>query len=469
MLARSLDSVVSLSFSMLLLCAVSVAAQDDQPPFRLTMEDAIRRGLAAHLRVRAADARIEELGGTRERARANLLPRARVEAAASLQNRNLSAFGIFAPGVPIPAVVGPFSNYDFRGYAEQPLLDLRAYHGWKAAEKQQQAARLEYQDVRDQIVRFVSALYLNAQAAAARVDAARARVTTAEELLRLARERHGAGVATGVDVTRAEVELADARQRLLESQTAEKSSLLLLARNIGIRPGTPIELAEGLRYHTLAVPDAAAMFAAALDARADYRALLEQRAALERQQKSSEARRWPRLAIGGNYGGLGRSVGDVRGTGALHATLSVTVFDRDREGEQAEIAARRRALDDRITDLRLGIEQQVREALLALESASAEVTVAQQGLRLAQRELELARERFEAGVASNIEVVTAQGALARARENYILAVTRHTDAKMALARAAGGTERSYPRYLGLDVVPAVPPERESPEQERQKP
>lgn len=469
MLARSLRSVVVISFASFLLAALPVAAQQEPAPYRLTLSEAIRRGLEANLRVLAAEARMEELGGTSERARALLLPRARIEAAAALQNRNLSAFGIFAPGIRIPRVVGPFSTYDFRGYAEQPLLDLRAYYGWKAAEAQQQAARQDYQDARDQIVRFVAALYLNAQAATARVEAARARVATAEELLRLAQERHGAGVATGVDVTRAEVELADARQRLLESQNAEQSALLLLARNIGLRPGTPLELAESLAYDALALPDATAVLAAALDARADYRALLEQRSALERQRKAAEARRWPRLSIGGNYGGLGRSVGDVRGTGALQATLALSVFDRDREGEQAEIAARLQTLDSRIADLRLGIEQEVRDALLALESAAAEVNVAQQGLRLAERELQLARERFEAGVASNIEVVTAQSALARARENVILAVTRHSDAKMALARAAGATEQNYSRYLNLQAVPATPPQKPVQEPEGQRP
>jgi outer membrane protein TolC len=469
MLAHWLRSLGGISFFAVLLAAPPVVAQQEPARYRLTLEEAIRRGLEANLRVLAAGARIEELGGTSERAKALLLPRAHIEAAATLQNRSLAAFGISMPGIPIPPVVGPFSTYDFRGYAEQPLLDLRAYHSWKAAEAQQQAARQDYQDARDQIVRFVAALYLNAQAASARVEAARARVATAEELLRLAQERHDAGVATGVDVTRAEVELADARQRLLESQNAEQRALLLLARNIGLRPGIPLELAESLAYNALPVPDAAAVLAAAFDARAEYRALLAQRSALERQRKAAEARRWPRLAVGGNYGGLGRSVGDVRGTGALQATLGLSVFDRDRDGEQAEIAARLQGLDSRIADLRLGIEQEVRDALLALESAAAEVGVAQQGLRLAERELQLARERFEAGVSSNIEVVTAQSTLARARENLILAITRHTDAKMALARAAGATEQNYPRYLNPPAVPVIPPQPPVHEHEGRKP
>jgi outer membrane protein len=102
-----------------------------------------------------------------------------------------------------------------------------------------------------------------------------------------------------------------------------------------------------------------------------------------------------------------------------------------------------------MADLRQGIEEEIRDALLRLESATEEVVVARQGRELAQRELELVRERFLAGVTSNIEVTSAQEAVARAQENHIVALTRHTDAKMALARALGATEEIYQHYLGI--------------------
>ena len=68
--------------------------------------------------------------------------------------------------------------------------------------------------------------------------------------------------------------------------------------------------------------------------------------------------------------------------------------------------------------------------------------------RRAQRELELAQDRFQSGVTNNVEVATAQDELARAQENYIVAVSGHVDAKFALARAAGNTEKNIGQYLG---------------------
>ena len=122
---------------------------------------------------------------------------------------------------------------------------------------------------------------------------------------------------------------------------------------------------------------------------------------------------------------------------------------QDRGGEREQIDSRIDSIDAQIADLRRGIEQDIRAALLNLETAAEAVDVARQGEDLAQRELKLARDRFRSGVTDNIEVITAQDALARAQENYIAALTQHEDAKISLARALGGTEKTYERYLGI--------------------
>ena len=151
---------------LLLALALAPVAAAAQEPHRLTLREAIEAGLKNNLRVLVAGTQVEEAGGTRQRRLAALLPVARGESYANLQNRNLRAFGIEFPGV--PDTVGPFSNYDFRVSFEQPLLDLRSYHRWQASQRQEQAARHSYQDVRDLIIRQVAALYLNALAGRAR-------------------------------------------------------------------------------------------------------------------------------------------------------------------------------------------------------------------------------------------------------------------------------------------------------------
>jgi outer membrane protein TolC len=105
-------------------------------------------------------------------------------------------------------------------------------------------------------------------------------------------------------------------------------------------------------------------------------------------------------------------------------------------------------LNLQIDDLTRGIEQDLRKALLDLDSAANQVSVTESALALAERELTLAQDRFRNGVTDNIEVVTAQDTLASAQDDRIMALARHADAGMALARALGATEKIYQTYLG---------------------
>jgi outer membrane protein TolC len=124
------------------------------------------------------------------------------------------------------------------------------------------------------------------------------------------------------------------------------------------------------------------------------------------------------------------------------------LFDRDRNGEQKELESRVQRLSEQIDDLARGIEQDLRKALLDLDSIENQVAVTEAALTLAQRELTLAQDRFRNGVTDNIEVVTAQDTLASAQDDRIMALARHADAGMALARGLGATEKIFRTYVG---------------------
>ena len=266
------------------------------------------------------------------------------------------------------------------------------------------------------MIRNVAALYLTAQSEFAEVVAAESRVDTAQALYKLAAEQREAGVATGIDVLRAEVQLANERQALVESRNRAKGSLLTLARNIGMSPGTDLALADPLAFHPVQSIVVDAVLPQALASRPDYQSLGRQRDALNEQLRASRARFLPRLTASGNYGGIGRTLGSINATEVAQLSLSLTVFDRDREGEEVQITARIRRIERQMNDARLGVEQELRQALLDLDSAAEEVTVAGAGLDLAQKELDLAQLRFSEGVTNNVEVVTAQDALSRAQQ-----------------------------------------------------
>jgi len=427
-----------------LMCVPLARAQES---LQLTLKEAIQRGLQKNVGVLVAATQVEEAAAGRTRQLARLLPQLLGSAQLSQQKVNLKAFGIDLPGM--PAVVGPFSLVDFRLFLQQAVLDLPNLFGLRATQNREKAAQLSYQDARDFIIVVVSTLYVHGQAAGARVEAAKARVATAQALDALARDQKETGIATGVDVLRAEVQLANERQRLLEAENELKRAKLTLARTIGIDLATSLELAEPLEFAPLPGVTFEEALPTALAHRSDYLALQAQWTAAEQERKAARSRYLPRLGLEAHYGAIGRTPGETRATHMVQGVVALPLFDWDRRGHLQEADSRLQRLEHQLADMRAGVEQEVREALLNLESAEQQVSVARQGRELAQRELEMARDRFQAGVANNIEVISAQDALSRADENYILALTRYTDAKAALARALGATEQIYPRYLGI--------------------
>ncbi len=433
-------------FALILIAIFSATVEAQQtPPVRLHLQDAVQLGLKANLGVQVAASQASELAGTRERRLSALLPHVNGQALASLQNRNLRAFGISLPGA--PEVVGPFSNYDFRLYADQTVIDRQATHSFRASESQERSATLTYDDTRNLVIRQSAGLYLQAQSASAEVQSAQSRVETAQTLLKLADDQRTHGLATGIDVVRAQVQLQRERQALLAARNNFQTALLSLQRFIGMTPGAPIELADALEFRAVPAPDVDTSLQAALQSRSDYRALGAQRDALLEQQKASRARYLPKLSLGGNYGALGRSFGDMPGTGLIQATVSVSLFDRDRNGEQQELQARKQRIEAQLGDLERQIHQELLKAALDVQTAEDQVRVSDEAMVMAQRELNLARDRFRNGLSDNIEVVTAQDALRAAEDDHIQALAAHADAKMALVRAMGGSEKTYQDYF----------------------
>ena len=140
-----------------LLIPSSICRAQQSEPYRLTLQDAIQKALQANLNVLVAGTRVEEADGTRmRRMSAALLPRVSAQTYANAQNRNLRAFGITLPGS--PEVVGPFSNYDIRVYAQQNVIDLGSYRALKASERSLDASKMDEREVRDLIVRLAYVL-----------------------------------------------------------------------------------------------------------------------------------------------------------------------------------------------------------------------------------------------------------------------------------------------------------------------
>lgn len=104
--------------------------------------------------------------------------------------------------------------------------------------------------------------------------------------------------------------------------------------------------------------------------------------------------------------------------------------------ERQRVAENRRQIEARIV-------REVKTALDELNAARSAVDVANLGYQLSQEEVAQAQRRFAAGVTTNVEVITAQDALARASDNQISALFRFNLSRANLAQATGEIESMY--------------------------
>jgi outer membrane protein TolC len=122
----------------------------------------------------------------------------------------------------------------------------------------------------------------------------------------------------------------------------------------------------------------------------------------------------------------------------------VPLFTGGRIGAQrARADLELRKVSQQEQEQRNQIALEVRTSVAQLAAARSEVDVANQAVGLANEEVTEARDRFQAGVANNIEVISAQDALARANDNQIVALYRYNQARADLARATGQMEAVY--------------------------
>jgi outer membrane protein TolC len=304
-----------------------------------------------------------------------------------------------------------------------------------------------YRGTREQIAWLVLSQYLGSLRADADVTAAQSRVDLAEALHTLAVDLLNAGVGTGIDALRANVQLQNERQRLITSQTTLRTSLLALASLLSIEPGRPIQLADRVSFFQTPAISVDESLAAAYANRPEMQALRAQEAANRFEEKAASAARYPSLRFDGNWGYQGLEVPWAAIPAYNYgAEISIPLFTGGRIGaERARAALELRRTLEQQTATRNQISQEVQTAAAQLAAARNEVDVANLGVKLAREEVTQARDRFQAGVANNIEVISAQDALARALDNQIAALYRYNQARADLARAAGQVEAIFAR------------------------
>jgi outer membrane protein TolC len=439
---------------ILFLSSFGVAA--GQTPERgllsLSLKRAVQLALSpeGNAQIQLSGEALQQARARSAQARAALLPDVSSSMTYRNQTVNLEAYGLQfeiqtgpVSSFAFPELVGPFNVMDARITGTQSIFDFSSIRRLQASHAGVSAAQSEMASAEEQVAARVARDYLAAIRADADVETAQANVTLSQAVLKQAENQKSAGTGTGIEITRARVQLANDQQRLLVAENARRSSHLQLLRVMDLQLDVELDLTDKLGYVPVDAMTLEQAKAQALVERPDLKAQKERETSARLSANATKMERLPTLFAFGDYGTIGTGFDDAIPTRTYGVSLRLPIFDGGRrDARRAESVSQYRAELVRTHDLEEQIELDVRLALDALRSAEQQVKVARSGLELSENELAQASRRYESGVVFGLEVTDAQTRLERARDNQTKALYNYNVARIDLEQAIGRARRS---------------------------
>lgn len=412
---------------------------------RLTLDQAVELAIRQNPTEQIAVLNAAESVQDKNITRSDLLPQANFRVADSANRINVKAqFGGLPLFPGVPGHIGPYQLFSAGPTFGSSVFDFSLWKRYQASRANVDASKADSLSTREQVILLVVSQYIGTLRSVANVEASKSRVELAQALYDQAADLQKEGVGTGIDTLRANVELQNEKQRLLEAQNERDSNLFGLNKLLNLDPRQPVELADSLSFFETPQPEVELSIDQALSSREEWRAITAREKSAQLQKQSTQYQRLPSLRFDGNWAYFGTSATTGIPTYQYQASVNMPLFTSGRiKAQVVKADLELQKLEQQKVDLRNQIALDVKTSLLNLDSARNEVQVANLGVQLAKDEVDQARDRFRAGVANNIEVISAQDSLARANDNQILALYRFNQSRAEFARAIGQMERTY--------------------------
>jgi outer membrane protein TolC len=376
----------------------------------LTLEQALARAEQASPVVQQARLRALEQEAQSLVARSGLGPQLGIAMSQTYQTSNLQGIGLTFPG--IPSRIGPYRVMDARPRLTQTVLDLSLLSRYRAERERIGQAKEEAGTVGEKTRLAVIDLYLQALLAGSQARAAAARVETAQAVLNQVTDAEQAGTGNKLDVARATQRLETERAAMIRMTRNKQMVVTMLKRTIGAEQGEAVEVAA-----IVAAEPAAASLETALQTRLEMRALEARGRALREELRAAERERWPKVGAFGDWGALGQDPTNAVSTYMVGVSVNVPVWTSGRIENGVKSARQRLAQwEQEKRALVLQVEQEIAQAQVEREAARAALSSSAKAAAAAREALELSRLRYGAGLATNLDVVTAQGEVSETEE-----------------------------------------------------
>jgi len=433
-------ATLSRFLATLLALALPAFALADAPASNsLDLEACRRTAREAHPRLAAARAQAAAASARRSLALAGFLPSLAAEGSFSASRGATSASGAARLPASMDATTGVFGPAEVESWGtaltlRQTLWDFgRTWHAAGAAAATEEAALADSRALLETLDVEAEAAYRTALAADELVAAmTEARVRAASHLER-ARARAEVGLRPRYDVTRAEVELANAELALVSAQNARELSRAQLANACGLaRLPADVTLPPPPPRALIALPSLEQALDEALARRPELEAAQARVDAADQSDSATRALYLPSVSATGTVALRSRGLAELASgwRGGVQVNVPLLAGGADEAGvreAEANLSVARANLENTTRAVRLEIET----ALLSAREAAARLSASEALERSTQEGLKLAEARYETGAGDALELADAQVAFASARATRVRA---GLDAAVSAAR-----------------------------------
>ncbi len=412
--------------------AASAGAQERTP--EITLEEALDRALVHSPQVAQSQAALSNASGTRRRAVGSFLPNLNMGSGASVQSQSR-----FDPNTQ-RVVTGSNDSYSASLSASYQLFQGgRKFHELSRTGSAIRQAQATLSSQRFAVGLQTRTLFMNALRQDELAQVAAARVERAEESLEMTRARVQQGTGTRSDSLRTRLELANARQGLLQARNQLRAARFSLGRQVGAPgPVAPV-VPDDLEPAPLALPESE-IIALAQSMSPAVQAAEAAASVANAALGNARSSYLPTLSLSSGYTWANQAPALSGGNTSWNFRVSgsYTLFDGfQRSANVSQASESRRVSRLQEEDARRQVRQNVDAALRTLETQEQAIAIAREAVAVAQEDLRFIRERYAVQMASALDVITSQVALDQAEADLVSARYDYVLAKAELESIVG--------------------------------
>jgi outer membrane protein len=439
-----MKKIAVLTFVLVILFGPVMAARAQEEKIILTLEKSIGLALSQNPYYLASQERVEAASSRVSEAAAQFFPSLNAQALQNLDEKVfVLEFPSFIPGAKPQRVAVDFTkNYQFSLNFSLPLFTGgRLSSGYRSAKYNLMLSEEAVRQTSQETVLNVKRGFYNYLLAKELVKVSGEALALAEKLLQNVRNMSEVGMASRLDLLRAEVRVANLKPPVIQAKNSVALAELSLKTLLGLDVSQPVEIVGELTYDPVEV-NLEESLTRALANRPELNQIDYQKKMAAEMARIARADYFPTVAISGNYNYWANFLNFRRDNWqnfySFNLVLNIPIFNGlSTPARVAESKALIREIEFTQKGLINNIKFEVQTAYLTINQAKESLLSQGKNIDAARESVRVAELNYAEGLATILDVGSAQVALSEAQINYLRALYDYVISQAQLEKAMG--------------------------------